>query len=449
MSLLFTVVRFGLIAALLWYALDWRSPFFSSIRAWALAGLTLIPLAIALGEIWLLRSGRAGTRMSRAVGALALALAILTLGATLFLEARFLWMRHQVLVADPQQLERLGRHVMVGYKDLAELRRLIERRAIAGVFLGARNVRGQTIDEVRHTVAALQDIRRRQGLAPLWIATDQEGGAVARLSPPLARAPSLTEIIKDHTDDDARATAVTAFASRQGRDLADIGVNLNFAPVVDLNHRVVNPKDLLTRIHERAIASDPHLVTEVADRYCAALWQAGVRCTLKHFPGLGRVFEDTHRESADLDVAVADLAATDWIPFRTLMQRPHAFTMVGHVRLTALDRARPASFSAPVVAGLLRGAWTSDAILVSDDFCMGAVTDSPEGIGTASVAALNAGIDLILVSYDPDQYYPVMYALLKGDAEGRLRPETLRDSDRRLARSMASRPDTAAAKRPD
>jgi beta-N-acetylhexosaminidase len=295
-------------------------------------------------------------------------------------------------------------------------------------------------------IAALQDIRRAQGLPPLWIATDQEGGSVARLSPPLPRAPTLATIVNTHTDAAERAAAVTAFASRQGHELADIGVNLNFAPVVDLNHRVVNPKDVLTRIHERAIASDPHVVTDVADRYCAALWQAGVRCTLKHFPGLGRVFEDTHRESADLKVGAADLAATDWIPFRALMPRPHAFTMVGHVRLTAIDRARPASFSRAVIAGLLRGEWNSDALLVTDDFCMGAVTDSPEGIGGASVAALDAGIDLILVSYDPDQYYPVMHALLKADREGRLRPEALRDSERRLAGSgRASRAQTTGA----
>jgi beta-N-acetylhexosaminidase len=446
MKLLFAVARLGCIVALLPYALDWRSPMFATVRYWALCGLVIGPLAIALLEIRLLSAGRAGARM--AVGATSLGLAVFALGTTLVLEARFLWMRQQVRGADPQQLQRLGRHVIVGYRDLAELRALIERRAAAGVFLAGRNVRGQTVDDIRRVVADLQDIRRRQGLPPLWIATDQEGGPVSRLSPPLARSASLSDIVNAQSDPSERAAAVQAFAFRQGRELADIGVNLNFAPVVDLNHRVVNPGDLLTRIHERAISSDPHVVTDVANHYCAALWQAGVRCTLKHFPGLGRVYEDTHRESANLSADTADLVATDWVPFRALMPGTHAFTMLGHVRLTAIDRERPASFSRPVVAGLLRGDWNSDGILVTDDFCMAAVTDSREGIGAASVAALNAGVDLILVSYDSDQYYPVMHALLKADAEGRLRRDALRDSDRRLAGVSPLPPDSKAAASP-
>jgi beta-N-acetylhexosaminidase len=446
MKLLFAVARLGCIVALLPYALDWRSPMFATVRYWALCGLVIGPLAIALLEIRLLSAGRAGARM--AVGATSLGLAVFALGTTLVLEARFLWMRQQVRGADPQQLQRLGRHVIVGYRDLAELRALIQRRAAAGVFLAGRNVRGQTVDDIRRVVADLQDIRRRQWLPPLWIATDQEGGPVSRLSPPLARSASLSDIVNAQSDPSERAAAVQAFAFRQGRELADIGVNLNFAPVVDLNHRVVNPGDLLTRIHERAISSDPHVVTDVANHYCAALWQAGVRCTLKHFPGLGRVYEDTHRESANLSADTTELVATDWVPFRALMPGTHAFTMLGHVRLTAIDRERPASFSRPVVAGLLRGDWNSDGILVTDDFCMAAVTDSREGIGAASVAALNAGVDLILVSYDSDQYYPVMHALLKADAEGRLRRDALRDSDRRLAGVSPLPPDSKAAASP-
>ena len=205
-------------------------------------------------------------------------------------------------------------------------------------------------------------------------------------------------------------------------------------PVVDLNHRTVNPGDRLTRIHERAISADPQIVTDVAGRYCAALWQHGVHCTLKHFPGLGRVFEDTHMESADLATSVSELAAADWIPFRALMPDANRFTMLGHARLTTVDGKRPVSFSPAVVAGMIRGAWHHDGILITDDFCMGAVTGSPEGIGGAGVAALNAGVDLILVSYDPDQYYPVVHALLRADRDGRLRPQVLRQSEERLNR---------------
>lgn len=180
------------------------------------------------------------------------------------------------------------------------------------------------------------------------------------------------------------------------------------------------------------------MVTEVADAYCSGLAETGVRCTLKHFPGLGRVFEDTHREDAGLAGAVDELSETDWVPFRTLMRHANAFTMLGHARLIAVDRDRPVSFSEPVVGGTLRGEWKHEGVLITDDFGMGAVYRSRDGIAGASVEALNAGVDLILISFDPDQYYPAMYALLKAERAGRLRPAVLQQSDLRLSTAEPS-----------
>ena len=156
-----------------------------------------------------------------------------------------------------------------------------------------------------------------------------------------------------------------------------------------------------------------------------------MRCTLKHFPGLGGVFEDTHFESGHLRAPLDELERGDWIPFRAL--GGGAFTMLSHARLTALDAERPVSFSDTVVSGLLRGNWGQDGVLVTDDFSMGAVYASKEGIAAASVAALNAGVDLILIAYDPAQYFTMMNALLAADQGGRLQADRLARSARRLA----------------
>src|SRR5204862_5830491 len=118
-----------------------------------------------------------------------------------------------------------------------------------------------------------------------------------------------------------------------------------------------------------------------------------------------------------------------------LMSNDAAFTMLSHARLTAIDGDRPASFSNAVVNGLLRETWKHDGILVTDDFSMGAVTLSREGAAGGGVAALNAGVDLILVSYDPDQYFYVMYALLAAERAGRLNPAMLERSQARLRRA--------------
>jgi beta-N-acetylhexosaminidase len=437
----FLLARILLILALLPFEIGWRTPLFAGWRYTMLALLLIVPLILIGFELWWMRRA---TRALRFASSAAIAIAALGLLATFARECQFWYQRHAVLAADPAQLERLGRHLLVGVRDDATLRALIERRAIAGVFLSTRNVQDKTIEAIRQEIASLQSLRRDQGLAPLWIATDQEGGPVSRLSPPLSRLPPIAEIVALHPDRAEQQLAVRQYAARQGRELAGLGVNVNFAPVVDLNHGIHNPDDRLTRIATRAISQDPAIVTDVADTYCDALRMTGVRCTLKHFPGLGRVYEDTHKVTAELAAPAHELEASDWRPFRRLMDNDTAFTMLAHARLAAVDPDRPASFSRAVVHGLLREGWKHDGVLVTDDFSMGAVTLSREGAANGAIAALNAGVDLILISYDPDQYFRVMHALLQADRDGKLDAAMLERSAARLQRAAsAMRTDSA------
>src|SRR4051812_3600560 len=426
------------------FALGWRTPLFASWRLTALLVLIALPLAVIAFELWTLRgpqtAARAAAPALRYIACVSILLGAVASGATAVLEGQFRYIRHAVLNADNGALAKLGRHVLVGYRDPSMLDALIERRAIAGVFLGALNLQRKSIVAIGQEITALQDIRRGQKLDPLWIATDQEGGAVSRASPPLARMPAVAEIVALHHDQAERRLAVAQYAARQGRELAALGVNLNFAPVADLNYGLVNPEDRLTRIASRAISGDAVVVTEVARLYCATLMMTGVHCTLKHFPGLGRVFGDTHMVGADLAVSVSELDVSDWLPFRQIMSQHGAFTMLAHARLLALDPGRPASFSDAVVKGLLRGKWKHDGILVTDDFSMGAVTLSREGAAGGAVAALNAGVDLVLVSYDPDQYFYIMHALLQADREDRLDPSAIEASEARLRHAAAPAP---------
>ena len=427
------IARLALAALLLPFALDWRSPLLASVRLLALACLIAVPCALIVAGILAIR--RPAGRTLRVLDGIALLLAAIALVATAALELRFHLIRHEVLTAEPAALEKIGRHLIVGYGDLGEVHVLIRRRAVAGVFISAGNVRGLSAADVKAQIDGMQAIRRDQQLPPLWIATDQEGGNVARLSPPLPRPPRIAEILARDPDRAAGMEAVHESAREQGRALADVGINLNFAPVVDVDHGLVNPEDWFTHIHQRAISNDPEVVTAAAGAYCDGLREAGVHCTLKHFPGLGRVFADTHRGGASLEIAPSELARTDWVPFRALMGHADSFTMLGHVTLTALDRERPVSFSQAAVAKLLRGDWHYGGILVTDDFSMGAVYHSRDGIAEAAVAAINAGVDLVLLSYDTDQFYTVMRGLLVAERNGRLQPEPLRQSDERLSRA--------------
>jgi len=433
MRIALLIVRLAVALALLMFALDWRAPAYVAWRPLIFTALIVVPLLLILIEgVLRWHRQRTASRPDRIASGLVVLTAGLALLTTIALEAQFEWMRYQVRQADPQTLERLGRHMIVGYRDVDELRELVERRAVAGVFLSPRNVQGRSADALRQEIAALQEIRRRQNLPPLWIAADQEGGGVSRLSPPLVAQPRIASVVAENLDPAERRLAIKRYAATQAEGLATLGVNLNFAPVVDVDHRVSSASDRYTRISERAISSDPQVVATVAETYCTTLAQYDVRCTLKHFPGLGRVVGDTHLDNADLPVSADELAKSDWLPFRTVMRHANAFTMLSHVRLTAVDPERPASLSRAVVAGLIRGEWKHDGVLVTDDLSMHAAYRSVDGIARGSVEALNAGVDLILTSYDWWQYYVVMHALLAAARNGRLDQAALDRSDARL-----------------
>ena len=431
-------VILGLLVAifLLPFALDWRSPFLFFIRSWALKALIALPTILILSQAWILRKSTPRQRALKILSSLAILVAVLVLACTLALEARFHWVRSQVLHTDPHELEKVGRHIIVGYRSLAEVRELVRIRGVGGVFVSSWNVRGRNVAQLRQEIESLQHMRKEQNLPPLFIATDQEGGVVSRLSPPLPHQPALSVIVKRYSDMAQLKRAVRKYGKRQAEGLSKVGVNLNFAPVVDLNPRVVNPNDRFTRIYQRAISSDPKIVAKVAEWYCAGLEKEGVRCTLKHFPGLGRVFEDTHKSRASLTSSIEELTKTDWVPFRAMMKKSKAFIMLGHVRLTAIDREYPASISPAVVTRLIRGDWHYDGILITDNVTMGAIYRSKMGMSKGSIQALNAGVDLILISYDTDQYYPVMHALLKAYRNDTLNREKMEQSNQRLARAL-------------
>lgn len=404
-----------------------HTPFVASLRAvlwWSSLGLSIGLFAIAL----------LGNLQSNANVRDRSLLAIATLSLTLFWgnEIQFQVQKYQVLNANPAVLQEFGQHFIVGYRNLSEAENLVKKGAVAGVFITKRNIENKTKNEIKQEIAQLQKLRQENNLNPLWIATDQEGGIVSRLSPPLTLLPPISQIVATAENEEILQAEIEKYATIQGQDLADLGINLNFAPVVDLNKNIINPEDKYSKIYKRAISSDAEVVTKVADWYCQTLAQYKVYCTLKHFPGLGRVTEDTHLKPAALATPIAVLQKEDWLPFRQLMQNPKTVTMLGHVNLTELDADRAVSFSAEVVGKLLREKWQYDGILITDDFCMQAVYRSELGLKQATIAALNAGVDLILIAYDPSLYYPAINAVLNAEKQGKINRDRVQSSQLRL-----------------
>lgn len=421
--LLPALLRWTALLVLLTMASDPRSPYLLPLRTHITAMLMLAGLTGAGLCTLALRTGRIG----RGEGTLLLGLALT--GSTLagWEAMRFANQRIDVLAAaltDEGGARRLGARFIVGYRDFDEVARLAGRGLIGGVYLARHNVRGRSIAEIRAEIDHLQQLRTDAGLPPLIVAADQEGGSVAHMSPPLDPMPALASLLDG--DDATLEARAHAYGVRQGAGLAMLGVTLNFGPVVDLRPTGGGPLlDTHTRIGERAIAADPALVARIARAYGEGLASAGVQATLKHFPGLAGVGADTHHFRARLDTPPADLAARDWRPFREAAASSAAI-MLGHVVLPALDPARPASLSPAVVRGLLRDQWGYDGLLITDDLNMGAVYR--RGLCKATVDALQAGVDLVLISYDPDQFYPAMHCALAAARDGRLPARAQSDS---------------------
>jgi beta-N-acetylhexosaminidase len=343
--------------------------------------------------------------------------------------------KRNVLQTDVVRAHTLGQHFVVGYSSLDEVVPLAEKGLIAGVYITRHNIAGRTAEALKSEIAELQERRRIAGLPPLIVAADQEGGIVSHLSPPLTALPSLSTLAD--LPPDIRAKKAEDFGHTHGQELATLGVNQDFAPVLDLRPEASrNRFDFNTLINQRAISGDPVTVADIALAYVRGLDAFNVGATVKHFPGLGRVRADTHHFSADLDTPLAVLEASDWRPFRDVLAGSKAQLMIGHVTLTAVDPDRPASHSKRVISGIIRQKWNYQGVIITDDLVMGAIYH--HNICVAVVEALNASVDLLLVAFDGTQFYRIFACASDAFNQGRLDTAQLRASGRRLKPALAA-----------
>ena len=323
---------------------------------------------------------------------------------------------------DPLLARMIGQMIVVGFHGtrlsdpgFQRVRSALQAGVAGGVIFMDRNI--ARIADLRHMTGALAAAGPESH--PPIIAVDQEGGAVAHLSPPLPRQPPLAALVASGARGAALRQLAMSYGFEQGAALRAVGVNTNFSPVVDLKPvRGSIALDFFSRIASRAIASDPATVTEVALAYSQGLAAQGIVPTLKHFPGLGSATADTHRFNAELTQTIAQLEAADWRPFRAILRRTEALLMVGHATLTAVEPGLPASVSGKLIDEIVRRRWGHEGVIISDDLTM--APTYRRGLCDSSLRALVAGTDLLLLAYDWQQVYTVLDCLLSAAAGGRL-----------------------------
>jgi beta-N-acetylhexosaminidase len=343
----------------------------------------------------------------------------------------------------------VGRMLMIGFRGLSleesdHLARDISTYHLGGVILfdvdvptGSQRRNIDHPDQVRSLIRSIREISPH----PMMVAVDQEGGRVVRLKERrgFVQAPSAAGIAALPSD------SIRILYGRQSKALADLGFNVNFAPVVDVNLQPDNP--VIGRLG-RSYSGDPDVVATVAAIHLDELRKVGVHGVIKHFPGHGSSDTDSHLGMTDVSRTWSEV---ELIPYRTLLgsvlddasrkssasgssPAVHA-VMTAHVFLDRYDPNRPATLSPLIVDGLLRGEIGFDGVVFSDDMQMGAIREHYT-MEEAILMALDAGVDVLVFGnnsvYDP-QAVPTAHAIIM-DAlrSGRLSEERIRRSILRI-----------------
>jgi beta-N-acetylhexosaminidase len=292
-----------------------------------------------------------------------------------------------------------------------------------GFILFARNV-GEPA-EIADLVAEMRDCVERPD-APVFI--DQEGGRVQRLRPPLApKYPPAAELGAIHAADAPSGLRAAWLMSRlHAFDLMRFGINADCLPVLDVP--VEGAHDV---IGNRAYAKDPAAVAAMGRAAADGLMAGCVLPVMKHVPGHGRAFSDSHLALPVVDAPLGELRTRDFAPFAALRDLPMAMT--AHVVYTALDPDRPATTSPRVVAEIIRGEIGFDGLLMSDDVSMRALSGD---FGEKARAILAAGCDVVLHC---NGVMDEMRAVAAGT--GPMTPQAARRAEAALALALLGRAD--------
>lgn len=279
-----------------------------------------------------------------------------------------------------------GQRLMVGFDGLnlnADLKWLIADLKVGGLILFSRNIEGP--DQVRRLCLAAQEHAAKNGLPPLFIAVDQEGGTVSRLRAPFTQFPGNPSM-KDPAD-------AERFARITASELLDVGINMNMAPVLDVIHPGID-----SIMASRAFGSDPGWVSRMGAAVIQHLQSNGVMAVAKHFPGIGGTTLDSHLDRPVFEVSYDTLASVDLPPFQEAILNDVAGIMLSHIVYPKLDADWPASLSPRIARTLLRDTMGYDGVVMTDDLDMGAIHKYID-IDTAVDQVLAADIDQALICH--------------------------------------------------
>lgn len=300
----------------------------------------------------------------------------------------------------------------------------LEKYPVGGIILFARNI--EAIDQTKTLIEEAQ----KNTKVPLFIAVDEEGGSVARIgnnsNMHTTSFPVMEEIGAMNDEDYVYNMGVTI-----GKEIKELGFNLNFAPVADVKTNEYN-----TEIGDRAFGSDAKVVSKMVKQVVNGLQDQNVSATLKHFPGHGSVSGDSHTSPVNADTDLLGLRSTEFKPFQTGIDAGVDFVMISHISISKVtENTVPATMSKLVIQNMLRQELGFSGIIITDAMDMGAITKKFKP-GDAAVKAIQAGIDIVLMTPDLEEAYQAVYDAVKA---GEITEKQITESVQRIIETKIRR----------
>lgn len=336
---------------------------------------------------------------------------------------------------------RFGYHLLVGLRPGSRLsdddKRMLENLGPAGVILSGANFSrdGEYEDWLSVHEQLIADIRTYSPRPDVLICIDHEGHGIVR--PP--------EPITAYAHARAWAGQAREVATAMGVELASLGINVSFGPVIDID---VNPQSPV--IGHRAFGTDSFTVAESGRIFVQGLESQGVLACPKHYPGHGAAAEDSHTTLPTLSIGLDDLRQRELVPFAEVVRKKVRMIMSAHLLFPSID-PKPATYSHILLKELLRDELGFGGVLVTDDIGMPAVRERFTRHDDALAAALTAGTDLIMICdywTDTDRAYDIAEDIERRLSRGHITEETLLASHARIERLLLDAPRNAVTRLP-
>jgi beta-N-acetylhexosaminidase len=273
----------------------------------------------------------------------------------------------------------------------------------------------RSVEQTRRVCREIQAIVKENTGFEAFICTDQEGGKIVRLPQELLSLKGASYYSKNKTP--AEVFKVGELTAKQ---LRLCGINVDFAPVMDINS---NPKNPI--IGERSYGSKSSTVVEYGLQMASGLQSGGVVCAVKHFPGHGDTDTDSHLALPRVNKSHAQLKQFELVPFKAAAEAKVPVVMTAHIMFPKIDSKYPATMSHKILTGILRQDLGFDGIIITDDLEMVAIRKN-FGIVNGALSAINAGADMVCISVYSDGAGQICDAFVRNLSRSRLEESVLR-----------------------